>query len=136
MLRRSSTWLIAIGLLHSVLGIVWAAGSPALRAEFIRSGLLDAVNDHSPRATFYFWFLLAGFCMILLGQLGLWAERALQRPLPAFVGWELLVIALFGVVLDPDSGFWLLLALAIYILVTAQRAARGARTGRQAEDQA
>jgi hypothetical protein len=61
-----------------------------------------------------------------LGQLFSWIERRLKDPLPSFIGWELLGLSLVGLVFMPLSGFWLVLALAIYTILVARRRGRTA----------
>ncbi len=43
------------------------------------------------------------------------------RPLPSFIGWELLVLSVAGLLVMPVSGFWLVFAVAIYTIVMARR---------------
>jgi len=43
-----------------------------------------------------FWFLLTGFSWLILGHLCLVRERRTGQPTPAFVGWELLAMAVLG----------------------------------------
>lgn len=48
--------------------------------------------------------------------------------LPAFLGWSLLALSLFGAIFVPVSGFWLVLLLALLVLLAARRGAT-AETG-------
>ncbi len=117
----AGTLLAVIGALHVVLGVAVAG---ALRQAVGSGQMVNPVESfvHSP-VSLQFWFLMFGFPVLILGHLGAWVERRLERRLPAFVGWELLAVAALGVVLDPDSGFWLLLGLAVLILWRARSAA-------------
>jgi hypothetical protein len=92
-----------------------------LLVEIGRAGFFNVIEHHPSRASL-FWFLFTGLMMILCGQLCFWIERQLGRTLPAFVGWELLILSVIGAVLMPISGIWLILAQAIYIIVVARRA--------------
>lgn len=49
-----------------------------------------------------------------------WIEYYLSRPLPDFPSWGLLAIALVGLGLDRDTGFWLVLPVASNILVAVR----------------
>ena len=44
-------------------------------------------------------------------------ERTTKGVLPGSLGWSLLALAILGVVLMPDSGFWLAFPPAIAVLV-------------------
>ncbi len=133
-MRRSHGFLLlGVGALHTLFGLV--AGRAAL-AEMARPGSVHTVGGLS-RPSLLFWFLMFGFVLLPLGHLCFWVERRLGRPLPAFLGWELLAVAMIGVVLDPRSGFWLGLALGASVALGARHgvnaACRGATgiTGRE-----
>lgn len=96
--------LVAIGLLHTVFGVV--AFRSVWEALF-QEGLLNTVNRQPLREAAY-WFLFFGFVLLLLGALIDWCE-AQQSRLPAFLGWGLLAMTLVGVVVMPISGMWLAL---------------------------
>lgn len=106
--------LAVIGALHLGLGLA-VAGS--LRSAVASGRIVNPVESfaNSP-ISLEFWFLMFGFPLLILGHLAAWVERRLDRSLPAFVGWELLALSALGVLLDPDSGFWLVLAVALVIL--------------------
>ena len=116
--KISGHLLVAVGVVHNLVGVVFGFG---YLAEIAHAGFFNAVEPHFPRQT-VFWFLFTGLLFILIGQVCLWAERRLDRPLPAFVGWELLAFSVVGVVLIPVSGFWLVIALALYMIAAARRA--------------
>jgi hypothetical protein len=116
--------LVAIGLLHSVaLFLPGAIGFRGIWSEIWDAGVVDAVSSDASRIWGYYWFLLPGFALIVLGMLCAWVERSLKRPVPARVGWALLALAVFGIVLDMDTGFWLVLLVAISMIVAARRSA-------------
>ncbi|NCJ07917.1 hypothetical protein GS597_15660 [Synechococcales cyanobacterium C] len=114
--------IIAIALLHSLLGLIAPGlfGFDGIWQEIASSGVVDAVKPDSLRIWGYYWFLISGFLLMLYGCLCYWVEHHLSRPLPAFAGWGLLAIALFGIGLDLDTGFWLVLPVATNILVAAR----------------
>jgi hypothetical protein len=45
----------------------------------------------------------------------------LNHALPLLAGWGLLAIACFGIILDIDTGFWLVLLIAINAIVASHR---------------
>jgi len=116
--------LVAIGLLHSLaLFLPGAIGFPGIWSEIRDAGLVDAVSSKALRIWGYYWFLMPDFVLIVLGMLCAWVERSLMRPVPALVGWALAFLAVFGIVLDTDTGFWLVLFVAISMIVAARRSA-------------
>lgn len=117
-MRRSHGFLLlGVGALHTLFGLV--VGRAAL-AEMARPGSVHTVGGLS-QPSLLFWFLMFGFVLLPLGHLCFWVERRLGRPLPAFLGWEILAVAMIGVVLDPRSGFWLGLPLGASLALGAQR---------------
>lgn len=69
-----------------------------------------------------FWHLTFGAMVFILGGLVHWTQSR-TGTLPAFLGWSLLALGLFGAVLVPVSGFWLVLAQAVMMLAVARREA-------------
>jgi hypothetical protein len=119
MRRLSGPALVAIGVGHTVVGVTLGY-SPL--AEIARDGFFNAVEPHFSRMA-VFWFLFSGLAVILLGQLVLWTERRLDRPVPAFIGWQLLALSIVTAVFIPVSGAYLVIILALYMIVVARRAA-------------
>ena len=114
----SGTLMIGIGILNTVFGFV--IGRQRL-TEIVSDGFLNAVGNDLGRNSI-FWFMFAGFAWFILGYFCLWFERQFRRPVPALVGWELLLFAALGIALMPVSGFWLILGVAVYMLVVARHA--------------
>lgn len=117
----SGLLLVAIGVLHTAVGIlngksVMSRISGATFSPEASRQLIGALGKQ-----FVFWFLFGGLLMLVLGHLLTWIERRLDRPVPSFVGWELLVLSLVGLFVMPVSGFWLVLAVAIYTIVSGRR---------------
>ncbi len=114
--------LIVIGLVHSLAlirpGIV---GFEGVWSEIARAGYVNSVSIEAPRIWGYYWFLMPGFALIVLGIVCAWVERTLNRTLPARAGWALLGFAAFGIALDTNTGFWLVLAVAVNIVVASLR---------------
>jgi hypothetical protein len=128
MRRVNGLALILIGTVHSLAllrpGII---GLDGIWSEIAGAGYVDAVSIEALRIWGYYWFLMPGFTLIVLGLTCAWVERSLDRSLPAFVGWSLLALSSFAIVLDTNTGFWLVLAVALSIIVAAKRD-RGTRT--------
>ena len=119
--------LIVIGLLHSLaLVIPGAIGFQGIWSEIRRTGVIDAVSGSSGanlRVWGYYWFLIPGFMLIILGMLCAWVERSVQRSVPAFVGWALLAFCAFAILPDTGTGFWLVVAVAFSMMFAAKREA-------------
>jgi hypothetical protein len=122
MKRINGIALVVIGVLHSMAGLAAPGllGFGGIWKEIIDAGVVDVVKADSLRIWGYYWFLLPGFFMILFGALCHWIENRLRRSLPRFAGWMLLVIAGFGILLDVDTGFWLVLGVAINMIVSSR----------------
>ena len=117
MRELSGLLLIAISVLHTVFGFVKGYGP---LAEIVRAGFFNALAGHYPRIAVV-WFLFFGFLIFVLGHVCMWIERHLNRPVPAFLGWELFALSVIGIALM-GGGFWFLMIIAAYIIASAQRA--------------
>jgi hypothetical protein len=111
------TILIGIGVVHELVGLVlgWDVMAGAFRSGFV--GAIEA--DWQRQALF--WFHVSGFMMLAFGE----ALRALQierGAMPARFGIILLAIGVFGAAAIPGSGFWLAIALALFMLGGSWRA--------------
>ena len=107
--------LVSTALLHSLIGLIAPRliGLESIWQDIANSGVIDAAKPDALHIWGYYWFLISGFFLLLFGCLCHWIENQLDLPLPPFVGWGLLLIACFGIVLDVDSGFWLVLIVAL-----------------------
>lgn len=123
MRKISGLALILIGLLHSAIALVMpgAIGFSGIWQEIVDAGVLDVVKSDSLRIWGYYWFLVLGFLMMIYGFLCYWLENQLNQPLPPFSGWSLLAFSCFCIVLDVDTGFWLVLLVAINEIVVSWR---------------
>jgi hypothetical protein len=119
MRRWVGRWLLGVAALHTFVGLV--AFAAPLRA-LLAPGAVDVLGAGDPRRALAFWFLVSGVLTALVGYLTDRLERATGGPLPAALGWALLLLGVGGGVLAPVSGFWLVLPAA----VGALRRARGA----------
>ena len=108
MRRWIGRWLLGVGLIHILFGIVvFRSVWNTLLAE----GLINTVNGQ-PEREFPVWFMVTGFLTLFGGAL---IDRMEARgdALPPFVGWSLLILTAAILVLMPISGGWLLLPGAI-----------------------
>lgn len=82
--------------------------------EMLRGGLFNTVKGMTLAATT--WFFLFGLSLALMA-VPLHALEKAGVALPKSFGWGLLGLAALGVLLMPDSGFWLVFPPAFAILL-------------------
>lgn len=114
-------WLRGTGLVNLALAVV------AYRDRLgglLAAGAWNAVAA-LPSGALAVWCVASGALLVLLGELAA-AHEERGLPLPAGVGWGLLVLGAAGGVLVPASTFWLLLPPGLAIV----RAAGGRVGGR------
>jgi hypothetical protein len=118
--RLSGPLLVAIGVLDLLYVLVFHYGQ---LAAISRDGFFGAVEVDPVQLDreVAFWHLVFGATIVILGGVIHWAQGR-TGTLPAFLGWSLLALGLFGAILVPASGFWLVLPLAVTMLVVARRA--------------
>jgi hypothetical protein len=110
--------LFAVGVVHSIAGFLLF--HPILGVLF-NEGLLNTVAVYGdPERGSVFWFLFAGFALMIIGGLVDRLER-LDGYVPALVSWGFTVLTLTGIVLMPVSGFWLLILPASAMLRRSYR---------------
>lgn len=122
MKKVSGLALVSIALLHSLIGLIAPGliGFEGIWQDIANSGVIDAAKPDALRIWGYYWFLISGLFLMLFGGVCHWIENQLDLPLPPFAGWGLLVIACFGIVLDIDSGFWLVLLIALNAIAVSR----------------
>lgn len=108
MRRWIGRWIVGVGLIHILFGIVVFRST---WSTLLGEGLINTVNGQ-PEREFAVWFTVTGILTLLVGALIDWME-ARGTPLPVFVGWSLLILTAAILVLMPISGGWLLLPGAI-----------------------
>jgi Family of unknown function (DUF6463) len=115
--------LIVIGLLHVLvaLAIPGTVGFSGIWQDIIKAGVIDAAKPDAPHIWGYYWFVASGLLTIVYGCLCYWIENQLKQSLPSFAGWSLLILSALGIVLDIDTGFWLVLLVAINEIVASWR---------------
>jgi hypothetical protein len=121
MRRWVGRWLMGVGALHTLLGLVVFAAPLRQLAD---AGWVNALGSRDPMRKLAFWFLFGGVFTVLVGHLTDWIEQLPGGALPRSLGWALLLTATIGVTLAPASGFWLVFPAAIGALVQRRRAAQ------------
>jgi hypothetical protein len=106
-------YLMGIGALHEVIGLAEAP---------IRQGLFNAIRNGGASVEHLdemasLWFHCSGVLMILHGHLLHLYEHRTRKRVPNSVGYGLIGVSGVGAALLPASGFWLVLALGVHIVV-------------------
>lgn len=107
--------LIVVCMLHCILALVSAG---AVWQSALSDGWIGAFT--SVERQLVFWFLTTGLVGVVLGLAITVVER--QQRLPWLISVPLAVVAAFGVITSPASGFWLVLAAAILGLIRSAAA--------------
>ncbi|MFQ4146665.1 DUF6463 family protein [Chlorogloeopsis sp. ULAP02] len=121
MFKVSGYLLITISIIHILVGICLFT-EPL--SEIVRNGVFNTTAPN-PLSPYFdredaFWFMMISPLLFILGQLCCWAEAQGSSP-PAFLGWNLLGFSVVGIVIEPISGFWLLIMPAVLILIESQK---------------
>ncbi len=101
--RWIGRWLAAVGIVHSLFGVIFMHGALAVLWQ---EGLFNTINGQ-PEREFPFWFIFTGLLMIILGAL-VDRNEALAIELPSWLGWSLLALVGICLVVMPISGAWLI----------------------------
>ena len=112
--RHAGTILAASGVLHIA---VFAVMGRESAGDIVRAGLLDALGSHHDRNLVWYGGWVAGAALVLVGLLMTSWVRAVGRPVPAYVGWTLVVLGAATAVLQPASGGILLILAGAAALV-------------------
>ncbi len=97
-------WLFGVGVIHLLFGFIIMQSTLAV---LWLEGVFNTVNDQPDRVA-VFWFLNAGFLMLMISVLINQLERR-GLAIPLFVTLLFCVLTIFGIVVMPLSGTWLLL---------------------------
>jgi hypothetical protein len=120
---EAAGWLLTgVAAVHAAFGL-WMGRRPLL--AIAHDGFVDAVDPHVDR-NFVFWFLIASPLLWMLGRFARWLAAEGRRP-PAWLGRNLLAVALVGAALMPASGFWLIVPPAALLLLAARTGGRPLR---------
>lgn len=117
--------LVGISLL--VLGAIHVLVAPLVVNDSLQSildggvaGSIEADPELVTLRGYGFWYLTAGLAVIVLGAHVLQVERA-TGAVPRLLGWLLVGLTVWGVVLAPLSPFWAFLLIAGLAFRSARR---------------
>ncbi|MDR2495676.1 MAG: DUF6463 family protein [Tannerellaceae bacterium] len=115
--QLSGILLLTTGIVHTIVAIM--LGGEFLMA-IVQDGLWNGVGESFGRGLAV-WFLVCGiFCMLL----GLMVHEYIKRvgeAAPLWLGYGLLIMSVAGCIVDPLSGFWLILPQAFIIIMAKRR---------------
>lgn len=115
--RYSGIFLILTGILHTITAVL--LGKDAYVA-MIKDGLVNSADSDHIRE-FSFWFLICGIFIILFGQTLHYYIKKEQKPAPLFLGYGILILTIFGCIIEPISGFWLFIPQALIIIIANKK---------------
>jgi hypothetical protein len=106
-------WLIGTSIIHTMYDVA-VHGNVLL--SIVQRGVFNTVGT-DPMVGKVVWSVLFGLVVFITGLAVSALERSSSGVLPKSLGWSMLALATFGVVLMPASGFWLAFPPAIAVLV-------------------
>jgi uncharacterized membrane protein len=110
--KISGWYLFAVGIIHTVVGIILF---PGLLMDMAKVGILNSVGDDIERFAVFF-FMFFGFLFLYMGLH--WQEliRRHKEPLSKLAAWGMTVFVAAGTVMLPVSGFWIMMPLCLILL--------------------
>ncbi len=103
--RWIGRWIIGVAVIHTVFACI-VFQEPL--ADILKRGVWNSIGDDPMRGAVA-WFLLCGGFILLCGLAIDTYERSDSAGSLKAVGWGLLIVTVFGIVLMPVSGLWLLI---------------------------
>jgi len=119
--RLSGIFILATAVIHTVFAFVFGW---TVMVDIAREGVFNTVPPHMDREAFL-WFFIAGFILFMFGLVCHWIIKTSNKPLPAFIGWWMLVLMIIIAVLEPASGWCLFLPTALIIIIADRKYATG-----------
>lgn len=110
--------LIGIAIAHSMVGIILYR--PILNILVKDRVFNTIVLGGNPNRESAFWFLYAGFMLLLIGGFVDYLER-LDLDIPLFVIIVFSTLTVMGAIVMPISGFWLLIPPTIGLIIRKMR---------------
>ena len=115
--QLSGILMLTTGILHTTLALILGGEH---FAAIVSDGIFNGIGGNIVRA-FAIYFLVCGvFCMFLGGMMHAYIKR-IGEPVPIWFGYGLIILSVVGCIVDPASGFWLLLPQALIIILADGR---------------
>ncbi len=107
-----SYWIFIVAILHTAYAI------NVFRVEYVSLYENDFINSiTTAQVGAAVWFFLFGQLLFIVGQLMRSYEKDVTKQYPIWIGLNLLLLTLVGVILMPASGFWLVFPPAIAMML-------------------
>jgi hypothetical protein len=106
-------WIIGVSILHTAFALL--VFHSTLNA-ILQRGVFNVVGT-DPMTAAVVWFSLFGAALFICGLVIQQLEKTTSGKLAKSIGWSLLLMSTVGVILMPESGFWLIFPPAIAILL-------------------
>jgi hypothetical protein len=103
MMKRIGYVLIAIAVLHTVMGPVFY--SQQIKDMF-QAGIFNSIVPPYWDRSAAFWYFVFGAMLAAYGAMTQWLLNTVGY-MPRFWGWSFLAVCMVGIVFMPASGFWL-----------------------------
>jgi len=104
-------WIIAVAALHTLFAVIMFSSE---YASLYDNGIVNSLStDRSAAAV---WFFLFGQVLFIAGLLIKYFDNHNKQLIPLSIPVNLLLLTLMGVVIMPDSGFWLMFPPVISLL--------------------
>lgn len=118
-----SKWLIFVSAGHTAFGIMFFGNT---YVEMFSKGLVGSVNTVETAAAA--WFMLFGFLLFILSLLIFAVEKHETLEVPNSIAISLFTLTTIGVILMPESGFWLVYPAIIGIVSKNRKALQQIKT--------
>ncbi len=103
-----------IAILHNIFSFVFFTND---YVEIWQLGIYNSIN--TAKQGLAIWFFIAGMCFFMIGQF-IWQTEKNANQVPKSLSIHLLVMTIIGVILMPQSGFWLLFP-AVFALLFSKK---------------
>lgn len=115
--RNIGNFIMVTGVLHLITGFVenWDTA-----IDILRSGIINTV-DETPERFGFFWFEINGLLVLFVGSFLQQYLNEYKKPIPRKYGYYLLIIAIIGCVLEPVSGFYVYILIALLIIFSGNK---------------
>lgn len=109
--------IMVISVIHLITGFIlnWSQ-----MLEMLSEGLINTVDGDQARFGF-FWFQIAGVFMLFTGSFLQYYLNEFNRPVPEKYGYYLLLITVMACLMEPLTGFYILIPVCLIIILSARK---------------
>ncbi len=106
-------WLMSVAFIHTAFALIMFSDD---YRSLYDNGIINSITSVQGHAAV--WFFLFGQLLFIVGLLVRHYELAADNKIPLSISLNLLLLTIIGVVLMPDSGFWLVFPVVISMLLS------------------